>query len=191
MVSATSAAADPVIDPHSCAQPGQVRVTHLDLELTLDFAQRRLAGHATLRLEWPDPAATALLVDTRDLDIERVETLAPDGQTQALAWSLGQSDEILGCAQECGSVAGLVCAGIMASVVIDRAVDGSPLHTCQYTDQPRPAPGSYAQPRSSAAVKSPGAGPPAASIACSRRRRPGSFCRPKRRVMKRRIEPVS
>jgi aminopeptidase N len=91
-------AGHPATDPHSCAQPGQVRVVHLDLELALDFAQRRLAGQATLRLEWLDPAASALLLDTRDLDIAGVEALAADGQTQALAWSLGLSDDTVGCA---------------------------------------------------------------------------------------------
>jgi len=93
-----SSAGHPAIDPHSCAQAGQVRVVHLDLDLVLDFALCHLAGQATLHLDWLDPTATVLLVDTRDLDIERVEALVADGQAQVLDWSLGTRDEQLGCA---------------------------------------------------------------------------------------------
>src|SRR5688500_12920620 len=38
-------------DPHSFARPDEVAVKHLDLDLTVDFAAQRLAGHAILTLD--------------------------------------------------------------------------------------------------------------------------------------------
>ena len=88
--------ADQANDPNSHAQPDQVRVTHLDLELKIDFAQRRLQGDATLTLDWANPDATALVLDTRDLTIAKVEALSATGNVLALAYVLEPSDEHLG-----------------------------------------------------------------------------------------------
>ena len=49
------------IDPHSFSRPAEVAVRHLELDLAVDFADRRLTGSATLTLERRDPAATTLL----------------------------------------------------------------------------------------------------------------------------------
>ena len=70
---AASASAQPVIpaDPHSYARPAEARVTHLDLDLALDFAARVLSGRASLKLAVA-PGATQLVLDARDLDIRRV-----------------------------------------------------------------------------------------------------------------------
>ena len=58
-------------DEHSHANPWEVRVTHVALDLVADFQAHVLAGTATLSLE-AMPAATAVVVDTKDLTIERV-----------------------------------------------------------------------------------------------------------------------
>lgn len=50
-------------EPNSYAQPAQVRVTHLDLDLRIDFPQRQLDGQATLTLDWKNPAASSLVLD--------------------------------------------------------------------------------------------------------------------------------
>lgn len=50
-------------EPYSYAQPDQVRVTHLDLDLTIDFPQRELSGQATLKLDWKNPKATSLVLE--------------------------------------------------------------------------------------------------------------------------------
>lgn len=60
-------------DPHSYARPEQVRVRHMGLSWTVSFEDRRLVGSATLWVERTDPAAP-LRLDTRDLDIEAIET---------------------------------------------------------------------------------------------------------------------
>lgn len=64
-------------DPHSYAAPDQVRVTHVDLDATLDFDAHQLIGTATLQLDWKDRQARELTLDTRDLTIEAV-SLAGD-----------------------------------------------------------------------------------------------------------------
>ena len=83
-------------DPHSYAQPDTVRVTHLDLDLTLDFGKRELAGQATLKLDWKAPGASDLVLDTRDLTIVRVEALGAGGKASALKFALAPRDKELG-----------------------------------------------------------------------------------------------
>ncbi|HET7923225.1 MAG TPA: M1 family aminopeptidase/hydrolase, partial [Gammaproteobacteria bacterium] len=93
MLSATAAHA---ADQHSYAQPGQVAVTHLDLELALDFKQRQLHGTATLSLDWKNPQAHTLVLDTRDLDIASVAALDADRGSHALHFTLAPRDAELG-----------------------------------------------------------------------------------------------
>jgi aminopeptidase N len=83
-------------DPHSYAQPDAVLVTHLDLDLKLDFDKRVLAGHATLKLDWKDAKAKDLVLDTRDLKIAGVEALDASGKATPLKFALAPRDKELG-----------------------------------------------------------------------------------------------
>ena len=83
-------------DPNSYAQPDQVRVTHLDLDLAIDFPHRQLDGQATLKLEWANPQAQSLVLDTRDLEIARIEALGSDGKATPLTYALAPRDKELG-----------------------------------------------------------------------------------------------
>jgi aminopeptidase N len=83
-------------DPHSYAQPDQVRVTHLDLDLTIDFPHKQLDGQATLKLDWVSPKASSLVLDTRDLKIAKIEALGTDGKTTPLKYVLAPRDKQLG-----------------------------------------------------------------------------------------------
>lgn len=78
------------VDPHSFADPDQGRVTHVHLQLNVDFDQRRLVGAVTLDLE----GATGgyLDLDTRDLDIQTVVS----GKGEALGFEHAEQDEIIG-----------------------------------------------------------------------------------------------
>ena len=78
-------------DVHSRAEPLVARVTHVDLDLTADFATRTLAGIAALDVLADAPAAW-LTLDTRDLIIESVT----DGAGVGLDWQLGAADPLLG-----------------------------------------------------------------------------------------------
>jgi len=83
-------------DPHSYAQPEVVKVTHLDLDLKLDFGKRELAGNATLKLDWKDGKAKSLVLDTRDLKIASVESLDAAGKASPLKFALAPRDKELG-----------------------------------------------------------------------------------------------
>ncbi len=83
-------------DPNSYAQPDQVRVTHLDLDLKIDFGHKRLDGQATLKLDWKNPQAQSLVLDTRDLEIAKVEALGTDGKSAPLKYALAPRDKQLG-----------------------------------------------------------------------------------------------
>jgi aminopeptidase N len=75
-----------VVDPHSYANPEESRVRHIELDLAVSFAERKLKGAVTLELE---PAGRRLVLDTRDLTIHRV-----NGRTDN--FRLGGPDPILG-----------------------------------------------------------------------------------------------
>jgi len=79
-------------DTHSFARPEQVRTTHLDLDLMLDFDQKVATGVVTHRIERLDRSAP-FVVDTSELDIRGVT----DQSGAALAFELGeQVDEWTG-----------------------------------------------------------------------------------------------
>ena len=83
-------------DPHSYAQPDQVVVTHLDLDLKVDFAHKQLDGVATLKLDWKNLAASTLVLDTRDLKITSISALDAGGKAIALKYALAPRDKDLG-----------------------------------------------------------------------------------------------
>ncbi len=83
-------------DEHSYAEPAKVAITDLALQLALDFDSRTLAGTVTYTLDWKAPAANRLILDSRDLTIEKVEGLSAAGQWQPLAHALAARDPLLG-----------------------------------------------------------------------------------------------
>ena len=84
-------------DESSYAQPEQVVIKDLALDVKLDFDAKQIGGTATYRLDWKNPAATELVLDTRALTIEKVEGGDAAGQTFApLQYTLADADRILG-----------------------------------------------------------------------------------------------
>ena len=80
-----------VTDIHSFARPAEARVTHVALDLQADMSARQLAGTATLTVQ-RGTGATELVLDTRDLDIEK----AADGSGATLKHTLGEADPVKG-----------------------------------------------------------------------------------------------
>jgi aminopeptidase N len=80
-----------VVDIHSFARPAEARVTHVALDLRADMLAHELHGTATLTVQ-RGPAASELVLDTRDLDIEKVG----DGSGAALEHALGDVDPVKG-----------------------------------------------------------------------------------------------
>lgn len=84
-------------DVHSYANPNAVRVTHVDLDWTVSFEQKSIKGAATLDIQINTARKNQpLILDTRDLTIEKVEA-SSDGKTFKKAdFKLGETDKILG-----------------------------------------------------------------------------------------------
>ncbi len=96
LVAASAARAE--TDPHSYAEPRVVTVTSLVLDLGVDFDKRELAGSAELALDWHDPKAHTLVLDTRDLVIDAVAAVGADGRESAATFTLDARDPIFGSA---------------------------------------------------------------------------------------------
>lgn len=76
---------DEAFDDYTFAQPQIARVTHLALDLALDFAGKNVSGTATLNIDAADGAAEIIL-DSDGLQI----TSITDGAGDALEWEIGE-----------------------------------------------------------------------------------------------------
>src|SRR5262245_16974230 len=81
-----------VRDPHSYANPAEVRVEHVALDLKVDFAKKQLSGTAVLKIENQTNAKT-LVLDTSGLDIHSVKLQPGDASAPFV---LAPDDPILG-----------------------------------------------------------------------------------------------
>jgi aminopeptidase N len=79
------------LDPHSFARPWEASVRHLDLDLTVDFETRSIAGTAVIDLD-RQPGAAEVVLDTWGLEIEEVR----DGGGAPAAFELGAANALLG-----------------------------------------------------------------------------------------------
>ena len=83
-------------DVHSYSEPERVRISHVHLELSVNFPQHVLEGSATLRIASPVNSREELVLDTRDLAIHRIE-VSKDGESYCEApFTMGRSDKLLG-----------------------------------------------------------------------------------------------
>jgi leukotriene-A4 hydrolase len=85
-------------DEHSYAEPQKVRIGQLALNLYVDFDTRTLRGAADLALDWQDEDARELVLDTRELSIDKVLGRRGDGGWRRLDFSLDAPDPVLGSA---------------------------------------------------------------------------------------------
>ncbi len=79
-------------DPLSYARYDQVRTTDLHLDLKADFGRKTLSGYAELTLNWLDKSARSLVLDTRQLNIAKVQVLQPNGRWAAASYMLDKPD---------------------------------------------------------------------------------------------------
>lgn len=80
-------------DYHSFANPDEVKVTHLLLDLNVDFEQKILSGSVELDYKKVAPSAKTLVLDTRDLTILNVTANGKD-----IPYVLSSQDSFLGAA---------------------------------------------------------------------------------------------
>ena len=79
------------VDIHSYAKPLEARVTHVALDLGVDFEAQRVGGTATLDVQ-AKPGVDEIILDSKGLEIESITTV--DGKP--LPYEIGPSDEALG-----------------------------------------------------------------------------------------------
>ncbi|MFT5085645.1 MAG: leukotriene-A4 hydrolase, partial [Lentisphaeria bacterium] len=87
----------PEKDYHSFANTNEVRISHINMDLTVDFEQRQLRGFAALTLNKVTANANKVVLDTRDLSIQKVEALQNDKWINT-DYHLGKADHALGSA---------------------------------------------------------------------------------------------
>ncbi|MEC9109516.1 MAG: leukotriene A4 hydrolase C-terminal domain-containing protein, partial [Pseudomonadota bacterium] len=75
------------VDTLTYAQPQVARVTHVALDLALDFDSKRVGGTAELSV-LAAPGAQEIVLDSNGLEIEQVT----DGAGRALAYTMGEPD---------------------------------------------------------------------------------------------------
>lgn len=88
----TAPASPAIADPHSYARAERVVVTHLALDLSVDFAKKQLAGTAELDIARRAPASE-LVLDTDNLTITGASEC---GSKKPLPFALGAVHPILG-----------------------------------------------------------------------------------------------
>ncbi|MGI4872971.1 MAG: M1 family metallopeptidase [Janthinobacterium lividum] len=83
-------------DPHSYAATASLRVRHLRLALTIDFARRTLAGTATWLLAEASATDAELVLDTRDLTLTGAWLGEVAGGPATTNFTMGPPDAVLG-----------------------------------------------------------------------------------------------
>ncbi len=78
-------------DPHSFSNPWNMRLSHLNLNLVIDWEARKLKGFAFLTLEKTGPSDT-LILDTKNLNILKID----NSKGKGLKYWLGDYDSIFG-----------------------------------------------------------------------------------------------
>ncbi|MEZ5055694.1 MAG: M1 family metallopeptidase [Saprospiraceae bacterium] len=80
--------------PHSFSRPDEVKATHLDLDIKVDFDKKQIEG--TAKWDIQIIKGDKLILDTWDLEIEKV-TISEDGNAEtSSSFSLGPEKEDLG-----------------------------------------------------------------------------------------------
>jgi leukotriene-A4 hydrolase len=81
------------LDPLSYAHYDQVKTRAVHLDLAADFTRKTLSGYAELTLDWLDPNARTLDLDTRGLAIARVQVQDAQGRWSPAPFKLDKLDE--------------------------------------------------------------------------------------------------
>ncbi|RUO80705.1 aminopeptidase [Idiomarina tyrosinivorans] len=82
-------------DQHSYANLTQVSTPHLALDINVDFAKQVISGTATYQLQWKDPTADAIHMDTRELTIKDAQVWLND-HWQGTTFTLAEANPVLG-----------------------------------------------------------------------------------------------
>ncbi|WP_425408699.1 M1 family metallopeptidase [Hyphococcus sp.] len=87
--------ADEVRDPFTYSNYHEARVTHVELDLDVDFETKTLSGSAQLDFEKLSDDVSTLVLDANDLDIELIEAETDDGWV-TVSYEIGADDAVMG-----------------------------------------------------------------------------------------------
>ncbi len=87
---------DPAHDYFSFANSRQFLTRHLELDLTVDFEQQVLSGHAIHHMQQLDPEATTIVLDSRGLQIHEIQLELPGTEAINLKFEPGANDPVRG-----------------------------------------------------------------------------------------------
>ncbi len=83
-------------DYFSFANTDQFVTKHIQLNLTVDFELKELRGLAMLQMHRLDPAATDIILDTRDLHIQGIVVAGTEGNDLKASFEYAEQDPVLG-----------------------------------------------------------------------------------------------
>ncbi len=88
--------ASKLTDTYTYANYDQVKVTHIFLDLNVDFDKKSLAGFVELTLHWSSNEKAPLILDTRDLVIHSAMAQNHQGDWIKVSYELAKRDDVLG-----------------------------------------------------------------------------------------------
>jgi aminopeptidase N len=104
-------------DHFSYANIEQFLTRHLELDLTVDFERRALAGSVIHHMDCLVEEARVITLDSRGLQIERVQLTVAGGAADTLPFELAESDPVRGEALHIGWPSGADCtAGLQLKI---------------------------------------------------------------------------
>ncbi|MEI4548210.1 M1 family metallopeptidase [Pseudoalteromonas spongiae] len=83
-------------DEHTFGNLNDVLSTHIHLDLEIDFDNKQLQGFAEHTLDWQQKNANQLVLDTRDLEIDKVLYKDNAGKWRQASWQLAKDDGVRG-----------------------------------------------------------------------------------------------
>ncbi len=84
------------VDYHSFANTDDVVITHINLNLSINFNKHTIHGRNAIQYKLKNPDAKEMILDTRDLTIINISTPNGRGGIIPVKWHMGQKDKMLG-----------------------------------------------------------------------------------------------